>query len=100
MIFALTCASMSLMAIDIYLWEMDQSKPGNPDATRILPGVITRMSLLGAVALFFGLFTLIFIRMIEPRDIKQRRLNLERLAELNEPAGSRPDNSAKSEYQT
>jgi hypothetical protein len=33
------------------------------------------------VALAMGLATLIFIRLIEPRDIKERRLKIERAAE-------------------
>jgi uncharacterized membrane protein YhiD involved in acid resistance len=37
---------------------------------------------LGFVALALGLMTLIFIRMVEPRDIKRNRLAAERDAEL------------------
>jgi putative Mg2+ transporter-C (MgtC) family protein len=122
MLFALACAAMAVMAIDVYRMEVAQGPGGNPDATRILQGVITGMSFLGAgaiirgqhkvhglttgagvwlagaiglifgvglyplglVALILGLATLIFIRMIEPRDIKRRRLEMERQAELGE----------------
>jgi putative Mg2+ transporter-C (MgtC) family protein len=124
MLFALACAAMAIMAIDIYTMEVATGPGGNPDATRILQGVITGMSFLGAgaiirgehkvhglttgagvwlsgalglifgvglyplgaVATLLGLVVLIFIRMIEPRDIKRRRLLLERQAELAEPA--------------
>jgi putative Mg2+ transporter-C (MgtC) family protein len=122
MLFALGCAAMAVMAMDVYRMEVAQGPGGSPDATRILQGVITGMSFLGAgaiirgqhkvhglttgagvwlagaiglifgvglyplglVALILGLATLIFIRMIEPRDIKRRRLEMERQAELGE----------------
>jgi putative Mg2+ transporter-C (MgtC) family protein len=122
MLFALACSMMSVMAIDLYLMESDRGPGGNPDATRILQGIITGMSFLGAgaiirgqhkihglttgagvwlagglgivfgvgqfrlgvVALVLGLATLIFIRMIEPHDIKKRRLEVERNAEMGE----------------
>ncbi len=128
MLFALSCAAMSVMAIDIYLMERDLGSGGNPDATRILQGIITGMSFLGAgaiirgqhkihglttgasvwlagalglifgvgqyrlgiVALVLGLVTLIFIRIVEPRDIKQRRLALERRGELSEEDLGKP----------
>jgi putative Mg2+ transporter-C (MgtC) family protein len=121
MLFALACAAMAIMAIDIYTMEV--AKGAGADATRILQGVITGMSFLGAgaiirgqhkvhglttgagvwlagalglifgvglyplgvIATSLGLAVLIFIRMIEPRDIKRRRLLLERQAELGEP---------------
>jgi putative Mg2+ transporter-C (MgtC) family protein len=119
MVFALACASMSIMAFDIYYMEIDLGPTGNPDATRILQGIITGMSFLGAgtiihgehrvhglttgatvwlagalglvfgtglftlgvVTLIMGLTILIFIRLVEPRDIKRRRLAAEREAE-------------------
>jgi putative Mg2+ transporter-C (MgtC) family protein len=122
MLFALACAMMSIMALDIYLAEVDRGPGGNPDATRILQGIITGMSFLGAgaiirgqhkvhglttgagvwlagglgivfglgqyrlgtVAVVFGLIVLIFIRMIEPRDIKKRRLAMEKAAEMGD----------------
>jgi putative Mg2+ transporter-C (MgtC) family protein len=122
MLFALACAMMSIMAIDIYLAEVDRGPGGNPDATRILQGIITGMSFLGAgaiirgqhkvhglttgagvwlagglgivfglgqyrlgtVAVVLGLIVLIFIRMIEPRDIKKRRLEMEKAAEMGD----------------
>ncbi len=123
MLFALACAMMSIMAIDLYLMELDKGPGSNPDATRILQGIITGMSFLGAgaiirgqhrvhglttgagvwlagglgiafgvgqyrlgvVALIMGLVTLIFIRMIEPREIKRRRLAIEHADEMLEP---------------
>jgi putative Mg2+ transporter-C (MgtC) family protein len=126
MLFALACATMAVMALDIYFMELDE-KGGGADATRILQGVITGMSFLGAgaiirgqhrihglttgagvwlsgalglcfgvglfrlgaVSLGFGLAVLIFIRMIEPRDIKRRRLDWERANEF-------PNDGAKS----
>jgi putative Mg2+ transporter-C (MgtC) family protein len=54
MLFALACASLSVMAIDVYLMERDYGPGGNPDATRILQGVITGMSFLGAGAIIHG----------------------------------------------
>ena len=122
MLFALSCAMMSIMAIDLYLMEIDLGQASNPDATRILQGIITGMSFLGAgaiirgqhkvhglttgagvwlagglgivfgvgqfrlgaVSTLLGLMTLIFIRMIEPRDIKRHQLQIERDAELND----------------
>src|ERR1700761_1327225 len=121
MLFALASAMMSVMAVDIYLSELDHPG-GSPDATRILQGIITGMSFLGAgaiirgqhkvhglttgagiwlagglgivfglgqfrlgtVAVILGLAILIFIRFIEPHDIKKRRLEAERNAEINE----------------
>jgi putative Mg2+ transporter-C (MgtC) family protein len=120
MLFALACAMMSVMALEIYFAELDRGPGGNPDATRILQGIITGMSFLGAgaiirgqhkvhglttgagvwlsgglgivfgvgqfrlgiVATVLGLIVLIFIRMIEPRDIKRRRLRIERADEM------------------
>jgi hypothetical protein len=38
----------------------------------------------GIVALVFGLIVLIFIRMIEPKNIKDRRLELERAEEMGQ----------------
>jgi len=125
MLFALSCAAMAIMAVDLYLMELDSGSGSNPDATRVLQGVITGMSFLGAGAIIrgprhvhglttgasvwlagalglifgvglyrlgamtlaFGLITLIFIRMVEPRGIKARRLKAERENELNEPGG-------------
>ncbi|MDB5397702.1 MAG: hypothetical protein JWM91_5208 [Rhodospirillales bacterium] len=122
MLFALACAMMSIMSIDLYLMESDRGPGSNPDATRILQGIITGMSFLGAgaiirgqhkvhglttgagvwlagglgivfgvgqfrlgiVAAVLGLAILIFIRMIEPHDIKNRRLEIERAAEMGE----------------
>jgi putative Mg2+ transporter-C (MgtC) family protein len=122
MLFALACAMMSIMALDIYLAELDRGPGGNPDTTRILQGIITGMSFLGAgaiirgqhkvhglttgagvwlagglgivfglgqyrlgtVSVVFGLIVLIFIRMIEPRDIKKRRLEIEKAAEMGD----------------
>ncbi len=119
MLFALACASMAIMATEIYLDEI-KMKAGSPDLTRILQGVITGMSFLGAgaiirgrhrvhglttgagvwlaggmglafgvglyrlgsLSLVFGLVVLVFIRMIEPRDIKRRRLAAERQDEM------------------
>jgi putative Mg2+ transporter-C (MgtC) family protein len=121
MLFALASAMMSVMSVDIYLSELDHPG-GSPDATRILQGIITGMSFLGAgaiirgqhkvhglttgagiwlagglgivfglgqfhlgvVAVGFGLIVLIFIRMIEPRDIKKRRLAMEKAAEMGD----------------
>lgn len=54
MLFALSCAAMSIMAIDIYLMELDRGPGSNPDATRILQGIITGMSFLGAGAIIRG----------------------------------------------
>jgi putative Mg2+ transporter-C (MgtC) family protein len=128
MLFALACAMMSMMALDLYMMELDRGSGANPDATRILQGIITGMSFLGAgaiirgqhrvhglttgagvwfagglgivfglgqfrlgaVSVIFGLATLIFIRMIEPRDIKKRRLEIERNAEM---APAQPSNT-------
>jgi putative Mg2+ transporter-C (MgtC) family protein len=125
MLFALACAALSVMAFDVYAMELGNGPGSNPDATRILQGVITGMSFLGAGAIFrnehkvhglttgagvwlagalgliFGaglfplgvvatilaLVVLVFIRMIEPREIKRRRLLLERQAELGEGSG-------------
>lgn len=122
MLFALSCAMMSVMAIDLYEMELDRGPGSNPDATRILQGIITGMSFLGAGAIIrgqhrvhglttgagvwlagglgivfgvgqyrlgiistvLGLVVLIFIRMIEPHDIKKQRLEMERAAELGE----------------
>ena len=133
MLFALACAMMAIMATDIYLMEAERGPGGNPDATRILQGIITGMSFLGAgaiirgqhkvhglttgagvwlaggigivfgvgqyhlgvVATVFGLAILIFIRMIEPRDIKKRRLAIERAAEMGVPP---PPPDASVEY--
>ncbi len=119
MVFALACAAMTVMAFDIYYLEIDLGPASNPDATRIMQGIITGMSFLGAgaiirgqhrvhglttgatvwlagalglifgtglfklgtVTLVMGLVILIFIRLIEPRDIKRRRLAAERNAE-------------------
>jgi putative Mg2+ transporter-C (MgtC) family protein len=121
MLFALASAMMSVMAVDIYLSELEHPG-GSPDATRILQGIITGMSFLGAgaiirgqhkvhglttgagvwlagglgivfglgqyrlgtVSVVFGLVVLIFIRMIEPRDIKKRRLEIEKAAEMGD----------------
>jgi putative Mg2+ transporter-C (MgtC) family protein len=120
MLFALACAMMSIMALEIYFAELDRGLGGNPDATRILQGIITGMSFLGAgaiirgqhkvhglttgagvwlagglgivfgvgqyrlgiVSVVLGLVVLIFIRMIEPPDIKKRRLEMEKAAEM------------------
>jgi putative Mg2+ transporter-C (MgtC) family protein len=122
MLFALASAMMSVMALDLYMMESDRGPGSNPDATRILQGIITGMSFLGAGAIIrgqhrvhglttgagvwlagglgivfglgqfrlglvstvLGLITLIFIRMIEPHDIKKRRLEFERNAEMGE----------------
>ena len=122
MLFALACATMSIMALEIYFTELDHGPGGNPDATRILQGIITGMSFLGAgaiirgqhkvhglttgagvwlagglgivfglgqyrlglVAVVFGLIVLIFIRMIEPHDIKTRGLEMEKAAEMGD----------------
>jgi putative Mg2+ transporter-C (MgtC) family protein len=119
MLFALASATMSVMALEIYFAELDRAG-GSPDATRILQGIITGMSFLGAgaiirgqhkvhglttgagvwlagglgivfglgqyrlgvVAVVFALVVLIFIRMIEPKDIKKRRLQLEAAEEM------------------
>ncbi|HEX4507942.1 MAG TPA: MgtC/SapB family protein [Alphaproteobacteria bacterium] len=119
MIFALASAMMSIMALEIYYSELDRSG-GSPDATRILQGIITGMSFLGAgaiirgqhkvhglttgagiwlagglgmvfglgqyrlglVAVVLGLAVLIFIRMIEPKDIKKNRKKLEAAEEM------------------
>jgi putative Mg2+ transporter-C (MgtC) family protein len=121
MLFALACAMMSIMALDIYLSELEHPG-GSPDATRILQGIITGMSFLGAgaiirgqhkvhglttgagvwlagglgivfglgqyrlgtVSVVLGLIVLIFIRMIEPRDIKKRRLEIEKAGEMGD----------------
>jgi putative Mg2+ transporter-C (MgtC) family protein len=110
------------MAIDLYLMESDRGPGSNPDATRILQGIIAGMSFLGAgaiirgqhevhglttgaggwlagglgivfgvgqfrlgvVALVLGLVTLIFIRMLEPREIRKRQLEIEQAAETGE----------------
>jgi putative Mg2+ transporter-C (MgtC) family protein len=122
MLFALASAMLSVMALDLYFAEIDRGPGANPDATRILQGIITGMSFLGAgsiirgqhkihglttgagiwlagglgivfglgqfrlgtVAVILGLAILIFIRMIEPHDIKKRRLQVERDAEIND----------------
>ncbi|HTJ63775.1 MAG TPA: MgtC/SapB family protein [Alphaproteobacteria bacterium] len=54
MLFALASAAMSIMAIDIYLMELDRGPGSNPDATRVLQGIITGMSFLGAGAIIRG----------------------------------------------
>ena len=110
MIYALASAMMSIMALEVYFSELDRGPGGNPDATRILQGIITGMSFLGAGAIIrgqhtvhglttgagvwlagglgivfglgqyrlgllaavFGLIVLVFIRMIEPKDSKER----------------------------
>jgi putative Mg2+ transporter-C (MgtC) family protein len=54
MLFALSSAAMSIMAIDIYLMETDRGPASNPDATRVLQGIITGMSFLGAGAIIRG----------------------------------------------
>lgn len=54
MLFALACAAMSIMAIDLYLMELDRGTGSNPDATRVLQGIITGMSFLGAGAIIRG----------------------------------------------
>lgn len=121
MIFALASAMMSIMALEVYYSELDH--PGsNPDATRVLQGIITGMSFLGAgaiirgqhkihglttgagiwlagglgmvfglgqyrlgaVAAVFGLAVLIFIRLIEPKTIKTRRLEIEKAEEMGQ----------------
>lgn len=122
MIFALASAMMSVTALDIYLAELDRGPGSNPDATRIIQGIITGMSFLGAgaiirgqhkvhglttgagvwlagglgivfglgeyrlgvVATGFALAVLIFIRLIEPKNIKDRRLEMERADELGQ----------------
>jgi putative Mg2+ transporter-C (MgtC) family protein len=122
MLFALACSMMAVMALDLYFTELAQGPGSNPDATRILQGIITGMSFLGAgaiirgqhkihglttgagvwlagglgivfglgqfrlgiVATILGLAVLVFIRMIEPHDIKKQRLEIERNAELGE----------------
>jgi putative Mg2+ transporter-C (MgtC) family protein len=122
MIFALASAMMSVMALELYFGQIDRGPGSNPDATRILQGIITGMSFLGAgailrgqhrvhglttgagvwlagglgivfglgqyrlgvVALVFGLIVLIFIRMIEPKDIKKQRQALERAEEMGQ----------------
>lgn len=127
MLFALACAMMAVMALDLYFTEIDQGPGSNPDATRILQGIITGMSFLGAgaiirgqhkvhglttgagvwlagglgivfglgqfrlgvVATVLGLAVLVFIRMIEPRDIKKRRLEIEHAEEMGERAPPR-----------
>jgi len=121
MLFALACAMMSVMALEIYSSELEHPG-GSPDATRIIQGIITGMSFLGAgaiirgqhkvhglttgagvwlagglgivfglgqyrlgvVALVFGLIVLIFIRMIEPKNIKDRRQAIEKAEEMGE----------------
>src|SRR5579859_5289956 len=120
MLFALSCAMMAIMALEVYYSELDRGPGANPDATRILQGIITGMSFLGAgaiirerhkihglttgagvwlagglgivfglgqyrlgvVATAFGLIVLIFIRMIEPKNVKDRRLQIERAEEM------------------
>ena len=120
MVFALASAMMSIMALEVYFGEIDRGPGGNPDATRVLQGIITGMSFLGAgaimrgqhkvhglttgagvwlagglgivfglgeyrlglVAAVMGLVVLVFIRMIEPKDIKKRRLEVEKAEEL------------------
>src|ERR1700761_9429926 len=120
MLFALACAMMSVMALQLYFAELDRGSGANPDATRILQGIITGMSFLGAgaiirgqhkihglttgagvwlagglgivfglgqyrlgvVATVLGLAVLIFIRLIEPKDIKKRRQQLEAADEM------------------
>jgi putative Mg2+ transporter-C (MgtC) family protein len=122
MLFALACAMMSIMALEIYFAELDRGPGNSPDATRILQGIITGMSFLGAgaiirgqhkvhglttgagvwlagglgiafglgqfrlgiVSVVLGLVVLIFIRMIEPHDIKKRRLEMEKSAEMGD----------------
>ena len=54
MLFALACAGMTILAFDIYLWQRDLGSFANPDATRIIQGVITGMSFLGAGAIMRG----------------------------------------------
>ena len=122
MLFALACGGMTIMAIDIYLMEIDFGKSGSPDATRILQGIITGMSFLGAgaiihgqhrihglttgagvwlagalglvfgaglfrlgaVTLTLGLVTLVIIRLLEPRELREKRIAAER-SEAGEP---------------
>jgi len=121
MIFALASAMMSIMALEVYYSELDHPG-GNPDATRVLQGIITGMSFLGAgaiirgqhkihglttgagiwlagglgmvfglgqyrlgvVAAVFGLAVLIFIRLIEPKNIKSSRLEIEKAEEMGQ----------------
>jgi putative Mg2+ transporter-C (MgtC) family protein len=122
MIFALASAMMSVMALEIYYSQIDRGPGGNPDATRVLQGIITGMSFLGAgaiirgqhkvhglttgagvwlagglgmvfglgqyrlgvVAVALGLIVLVFIRLIEPKNIKDRRQEFEKAEELGE----------------
>jgi putative Mg2+ transporter-C (MgtC) family protein len=110
MVYALASAMMSIVALEVYFSELDRGPGGNPDATRILQGIITGMSFLGAgaiirgqhtvhglttgagvwlagglgivfglgqyrlglAAVVFGLIVLIFIRLIEPKNIEER----------------------------
>jgi putative Mg2+ transporter-C (MgtC) family protein len=57
MIYALASAMMSIMAMEVYFNELDRGPGGNPDATRILQGIITGMSFLGAGAIIRGQHT-------------------------------------------
>ena len=41
MIFALASAMMSVMALELYFGQIDRGPGSNPDATRILQGIIT-----------------------------------------------------------
>src|SRR6185312_3518251 len=54
MIFALASATMSMMALEVYFSQLDRGPGGNPDETRILQGIITGMSFLGAGAIIRG----------------------------------------------
>jgi putative Mg2+ transporter-C (MgtC) family protein len=132
MLFALACAAMTIAAIDIYEIEAQRGPGSNPDATRIIQGIITGMSFLGAGAIIrgqhkvhglttgagvwlagglgiifglgmyplgaltlgFGLFTLILIRMIEPRHFAtedEKRARLAALAKAIDPHGDDED---------
>lgn len=54
MVFALACGTMATMAVELYLWQREQGTGGSPDLTRVLQGVITGMSFLGAGTIIRG----------------------------------------------
>jgi len=122
MLFALASAMMAIMALEVYFSELDRGAGASPDATRVLQGIITGMSFLGAgaiirgqhkihglttgagvwlagglgivfglglyrlgvVAVGFGLIVLVFIRMVEPKNVKERRHAIEKAEELGQ----------------
>lgn len=54
MLYALASAAMAIMALEVYLSEIDLGKGDSPDATRVLQGIITGMAFLGAGVIIRG----------------------------------------------